>query len=232
MTIGICDDEKQQRNQLRRTIERLLQLMGECYKVDEYESGEELLAGIRTFVPDILFLDIEMTGLNGMEAARELRKNHKETILIFVTAFPDFVFQGYEVQAFHYILKPYKEEKIKEVFEKAVRESDMKKEQYYLIEQKSGIRRLLLKDIIYLKSEGRNIEAVTKEETIRFGGKLSEMEEKLPSYFQRIHNRYLVNLNFVLKLESGSVLCDAGQLPVSRAYKLDTAVSFAKILLN
>ena len=113
--IGICDDEASLRKSLRILLETKLQLMGEDYRISEYDSGEGLIANEGTAWPDILFLDIEMKQLSGMDTARLLRKKEARTILIFVTAYPDFVFQGYEVHAFHYILKPYEEHKIRNV---------------------------------------------------------------------------------------------------------------------
>lgn len=244
MEIAICDDERKLRAGLRKVIETKLQLDGIEYGIQEYESGEELLAGMEKILPDLLFLDIEMSGRNGMETARELRRKYKDTIIVFVTAYPDFVFQGYEVHAFHYILKPYKEEKIKEVLDKAMEEAGLLKEKYYLVEQKSKTLRLAFSKVVYFRSEGRNVEAVltssdegTKKvdnflESVRFYGKLSEIEEEMPVYFVRIHNRYLVNLKFVDKLEGNSVECGSISLPVSRAYKQETAVAFAKMMLN
>ena len=72
--------------------------------------------------PDILFLDIEMPGIGGMDTAKALRNLEKKMLIIFITAYPDYVFQGYEVHAFHYILKPYEKNKLKEVLENAVKE--------------------------------------------------------------------------------------------------------------
>ena len=236
MRIAICDDEKKLRNSLRRVLETQLQLDGVEYEIEDYECGEDLLAGMEHKVPDILFLDIEMSGIDGMETARELRKKYQDTVLIFVTAYPDFVFQGYEVHAFHYILKPYKEEKIREVLGKAVEETGQSMEKYYLVEQKTGTLRLPFGKVLYFKSEGRTVEAVTVGsaacESVKFYGKLGEIEEEMPSFFIRIHNRYLVNLKYVDKLEGSSLECGGQILPVSRAYKQTAAVAFAKLMLK
>lgn len=107
--------------------------------------------------PDILFLDIEMPGMGGMDTAKVLRKFDKKVLIIFVTAYPDYVFQGYEVHAFHYILKPYKKEKIKEVLESAVKELSAQQEQFYMVQQKSGTLRLSIREITYFKSDRRNV---------------------------------------------------------------------------
>lgn len=113
LEIAICDDEKKLRLDLRHVIEKELALDGVEFGLTEYESGEALLRGIRERNADIIFLDIEMGGMNGMEAARTLRKNGQPAVIIFVTSYPDFVFHGYEVRALNYILKPYQEKKDK-----------------------------------------------------------------------------------------------------------------------
>ena len=232
MTIGICDDEKELRSSLRRVIEQEAQLNGLDYKVSEYSSGEEMLKALEKDAPELLFLDIEMNGIDGMEAARAIRQTRKDTVIIFVTAYPDFVFQGYEVHAFHYILKPYKEEKIKEVFRMALEELNLQAEQYYAVEQKSGTLRLRLKEVRYFQSDRKKVIAETTEGKIEFYGKLSDIETSLPEYFIRIHNRYLVNLNYVTKVESSQCVCADEALPVSRGCKQNRAVAFAKMMLR
>ena len=114
MKIAICDDDKKLRKDLRHLIEVQLDFMAFAYEIEEYESGNCILEHMDKNEPDILFLDIEMPGMGGMDTAKVLRKFDKKVLIIFVTAYPDYVFQGYEVHAFHYILKPYKKEKIKE----------------------------------------------------------------------------------------------------------------------
>ena len=86
MTIGICDDEKELRSSLRRVIEQEAQLNGLDYKVSEYSSGKEMLKALEKDAPELLFLDIEMDGIDGMEAARAIRKTRKDTVIMFVTA--------------------------------------------------------------------------------------------------------------------------------------------------
>lgn len=233
MHIAICDDEKKLRKDLRHLIEIHLELNGVAYQIEEYESGNALIERNKTESLDILFLDIEMPGLGGMETARTLRANGKTMLIIFVTAYPDYVFQGYEVQAFHYILKPYQEYKIKEVLDNALKHLVTYENQYYIIAQKSGTLRLLLHQICFFKSDHRTISAFdcNGQET-EFYGKLDEVEHTVPSYFQRTHNRYLVNLNYITKLESMRCICNNITIPVSRAYKQPLAVAFAQMNLR
>lgn len=157
MKIAICDDDKKLRKDLRHLIEVQLDFMAFAYEIEEYESRNCILEHMDKNEPDILFLDIEMPGMGGMDTAKVLRKFDKKVLIIFVTAYLDYVFQGYEVHAFHYILKPYKKEKIKEVLESAVKELSAQQEQFYMVQQKSGTLRLSIREITYFKSDRRNV---------------------------------------------------------------------------
>ena len=153
-------------------------------------------------------------------------------LIIFVTAYPDFVFQGYEVQAFHYILKPYQEKKIRAVLHRAVEELGHSDEKYYIVEQKSGTLRLPISRVRYFKSDRRTVSASCEDGTESFYGRLDEVEAEAGAEFQRVHNRYLVNLSFVTKIEASRCICAGEEIPVSRAYKQALAVAFAKMMLK
>ncbi len=232
MEICICDDEKKMRNALRNAVETELQLNGVSCALKEFSSGEALLCSLETSEPDILFLDIEMKGLNGMETAHRLRERCRRTVIIFVTAYPDYVFQGYEVHAFHYILKPYREEKIREVLRLALEETERLEDRYFLIEQKSRSLKIPLKDIVYFRSDRKKVSAVTNGRTYEFYGKLADIESELPEYFIRIHNRYLVNLRHVTDLDASSCICGGEELPVSRPNRHSLAAAFARNMLG
>ncbi len=232
MKISICDDEREFRTALKKIIEREMELEGIACETTEYKSGEEFIRSLSSKEPDILFLDIEMGNMNGMDTAKELRKRCRSTIIIFVTAYPDFVFQGYEVHALHYILKPYKEEKIKEVLHMALEELKMSEDQYYVIEQKSTAIKLPLKSVLYFQSDRKKVKAVTLNRTEEFYDKLSDMEAKLPAYFVRCHNRYLVNLNYVERVETSVCICKGEEIPVSRGCRQELMAAFARMMLR
>lgn len=229
LKVVCCDDEKEMRKALMRIIEPELQLQGIEYQLREFSSGEELLSS-RLESIDLLFLDIEMKALDGIETAKQLRKTNQHAVIIFVTAFADFVFQGYEVKALNYILKPYGEKKIVEVLHKALDELETAQPKYFVIEQKSGITRVALKEICYFTSDRRIVTIVTAKDPITFYGKLNDLV--LPDHFLRIHNRYVVNLHYVDQVEAGSLTCNQEQLPISRKYRQSLMVSFAKNMLG
>ncbi|MCI8766343.1 DNA-binding response regulator [Lachnospiraceae bacterium] len=233
ISIGICDDEAPTRRALRTPLERKLQLLGISYRILEYDSGEALFSHPEREYLDILFLDIEMKQMNGMETAKNLRKRNSHTLLIFVTAYPDFVFQGYEVHAFHYILKPYEEHKIQAVLEQALEELGRDREPYFTLERKSGILKIPLKKVLAFSSDRRKVVIFLNDGSRPdFYGKLDEVESGLPDYFVRCHNRHLVNLNFVSALEKDRCICGALQFPVSRAFRQPLEIAFARLLLR
>ena len=129
MRIAICDDEVSMVQILEEKIKKLLP----DAVIEKYLSGEKLIAsGCK---PDVLFLDIQMPGMDGMETAKMLRQDNEDMILIFVTAEEEYVFQAFDVGAFHYLVKPFYDEKLKEVVTKAVhavkRSSDLKRRKIY-----------------------------------------------------------------------------------------------------
>ncbi len=230
--VGICDDQPEMRKPLRQILEQVLQLQGVEYLIYESESGEELTAGISCLDIDILFLDIEMRSLDGIETAKLLRRKGMKGIIIFVTAYPDFVFQGYEVHAFHYILKPYRKEKIEEVLRQALHELDLSKEQYFIIEQKARVIRIPLSQTIAFQSDRRKVEALLEEGFVDFYGRIDEVYRELPSCFIRIHNRYIVNLNYVTTLEKNRCILGSRSFPVSRAFRQELETAFAMAMLK
>ncbi|MDO4273256.1 MAG: LytTR family DNA-binding domain-containing protein [Eubacteriales bacterium] len=233
LEIAICDDEKQLRTCLGKILEQELDLNGYDHRITEYASGEELIRSLPVRQHDIYFLDIEMAELDGVATAKEIRRKDTLSEIIFVTSYPDFVFQGYEVQALNYILKPYKKEKILEVLHTALTRMGKLKEDVFMLEQRGSSCRIVLDKVLYFFSERHCVTVVTTDETRSFPGKLTEVEEGLPEYFIRIHNRYLVNLKHVEAVSGSAViLSDQNQLPVSRSCKQELAIAFARRMLG
>jgi DNA-binding LytR/AlgR family response regulator len=231
LRIALCDDEKIYRSDLKKMVQIELELSGINHRICEFERGEALLAALSGETYDIIFLDIEMDGLNGMETARKIRLVDTHAVIIFVTSHSDFVFQGYEVRALNYILKPYEKERILEALHLALNEQTHDPEQYYLIEQRSGTIRLALSQIHYFFSDKRSVTAVTDGQAHIFYGKIGDVEQETPAEFVRIHSRYLINLRYLTEIKGSTAVVAQEELPVSRAYKQTLATAFARQLL-
>lgn len=228
----LCDDEKIYRKDLNQILSRELDLTGINYKITEFTSGEDLLSSLKPAGSQILFLDIEMDGINGIETAKKLRSLQNYGQIIFVTSHPDFVFQGYEVRALNYIMKPYVPEKILSVLHTALEELELSADKYFFLEQRSGSIRIPFDTIQYFFSEKRLIHLVTTTKTYTFYEKLSSLEEQLCGAFVRIHNRYLIHLKYLEQIDGSQAVVSGIPLPVSRAYRTSLSIAFANYMLK
>lgn len=232
LKLAVCDDEKVFRSDLKRILGMELDLCGIDYHITEFASGEALIAGLEKTDCQLLFLDIEMKGMDGVAAARKLREMKRQMEIIFVTSYADFVFQGYEVRALNYILKPYEPERIASVLHTALEALDIDAEKYYVIEQKGGSIRVPLSTVKYFSSDRRTVHAVTTDREYTFYEKLSDLEAELPDTFVRIHNRYLVHLKYLDAVRQNTAVVDGKELPVSRSCKSELSIAFAKYMLQ
>lgn len=234
LRIAICDDEKTQRKRLREITEAYVELQGRRCEIQEFESGEALLMELsgKGTQYDLVFLDIEMKALNGIDTARELRTYSTESILIFVTGFTDYVFQGYEVRALNYILKPYDGEKIRAVLKQALALLQKEQEPFYVVTNGGGTYKVRFRDIFYFQSDRRKIRLCAKGGAYEFYGKLDEIQEMLPDSFVRVHQRYLVNMALAEGMEGMQLLMGGEKIPVSRQRQQETMIAFAKSMLG
>lgn len=234
LNVCICDDEKIQRSELKSIISTQLELKGIDFSIHECENGEslELMLIKDNNYFDIIFLDVEMDGINGVETARKIRELNDKVVIIFITGFSDYVFDGYEVKALNYILKPYKNEKIVDVLFQALKQVENIQHDFFIVQLNSNSYKISLRNIIYFVSDKRKIKVITKENTYEFYAKLDDIEKEMPSYYVRIHNRYLVNLNFVGAIENNYADANGEKLPISRTRYQEVMIAFAKSMLS
>lgn len=209
MRIAICDDEVSVVQILEEKIKKLLPDAA----IEKYLSGDELIASGSK--PDILFLDIQMPGMDGMETARLLRQNNESMILIFVTAAQEYVFQAFDVGAFHYLVKPFSDEKLKEVVTKAVhavkRGSGLEEDEKFIMVQAAGShRKVFLRDIVYAEVYNRKVIIHTRNTDIEYYGKLQELSDMAGADFFRTHRAYLVHFKYVEKYNANCVTMENG----------------------
>ncbi len=215
MKIAVCEDEIEVQKMLAESIQKICPNAA----ILCYLSGEAFLEADEQI--DILFLDIQMPGKNGMETARALRKRGMDTILIFVTAIEEYVFQAFDVGAFHYLVKPFEQEKFAEVLRNAIKqkinqkanETEFpKKESPCLMITTDGKHLTVnLKDIVYAEVFNRKIIIHTMDAEIEYYGKMKELEQKAGELFYRSHRAYLVNLEYITKYNATTIWLEKGQ---------------------
>jgi len=206
--IAVVDDEKIIREQIRKLAEKKRM---ESW-VDTYSSGEEFLIAKKDY--DIIFLDIQMDGMNGIEVAKKIREGNAESVLIFITGIKEYVFEAFDVSAFHYLLKPIEEKKFCEVLERAVAEAEKLcrrgTEQLFI---KTRNRNIILNQssILYIENRGKKVEIHTIEDVIEMYAAMRELEKQLGAGFYRCHRGYLVNMAFITEYSSDNITLQNGE---------------------
>ncbi len=169
---------------------------------------------------DIVFMDIEMPFMNGMDAAAEFRKYNRDAILIFATRATKYAVRGYAVDAIGYLVKPIGKKAFSEVFEKAVRlYRDQTRQQTLVIKVKDGITKVAIDRILYIEAASHQLNIVTDDEVYQVWSGLDKMKEQLPEEFVACHRGYIVNLKHVDSAKKDG-LCIVGRpellIPISR----------------
>lgn len=233
LRIAICDDEAEARDALRFLLENIL-YEGEEKIVYEFTAGKNAAGWLRNHPGeiDLLFLDVEMNGKNGMETAKEIREFNSELQIVFVTGFTDYVFDGYQVGALDYVIKPVKKERLIQVIERVRTLEKKQKDQVFCLKNQDGTYRFSYRKIDFFYSDKRIVTLVTEGKEYPFYGKLDEVEEQLKDKFVRIHQRYLVNPWKVDYIEKEQVCIGENRLPVSRGMKKDALSRIAHAMLE
>ena len=203
LRIAVCDDEKAIRDDLTRLAEKALS----SPEIKVFSSGEAFLSDANSY--DIVLLDIEMPGENGLEIAREIRRRSRETVIIFITGYEAYMPDAFDVQAFHYLLKPVREEKLREVLSRAAKEIERVKsdaERYILLKSSGISRKIFLDNIIFLESNNKKVIVhLSDGSVLESYKKMDDMEHILGSAFFRCHRGYIINLKHIVSYSADEV---------------------------
>lgn len=203
LEIAVVDDEKA----IREHICALIKKQQPGSHIEAYTAGEELLASQKRF--DLVFLDIQMEGMNGIEAAKKLREQQTDTVLVFITGIKDYVFDALDLYAFQYLLKPIDERKFAKALERAAREAASKKERRVLFIKSRNLT-LDQSEILYIESRAKKAEIHTARQTIEIYAAMDELEGQLGEEFYRCHRAYLVNMDCITEYDSQSITLTNG----------------------
>ncbi|GAA0866451.1 LytTR family DNA-binding domain-containing protein [Paraclostridium tenue] len=217
--IAICDDEYIHRKILIKYIEKLF--LSELYEVLEFSSGEELLGNYPRKL-DILLLDIQMLGINGLETAKKIRLFDTNVTIIFTTAISDFMQEGYEVRAFRYLLKPIKYSDFSKHLIQCKNEILNNKEKYISIKEIDEGKTIIIpvNSILYVEMECRITLIHTDSKIYKTRESIKNFENELKKYsFYRCHRAYLINLYKISSIGKNIAIIKGNEVLVSR-YKV------------
>ncbi len=233
LRIAICDDESDARDALRFALEKVMDEKNEQIAY-EFSNGKNAIHWLKNHPGevDLLFLDIEMEPIDGMSVAKEIRTFDNSIILVFVTGYTDYVFDGYAVNAMDYIVKPINTNRLQSLISRVREAIHQITDSHLVFHNTLGTYRIKQEDILYLYSDKRLIYVVLDEKEISFYGRLDNLERTLDAYFVRIHQRYLVNGKKVSFIGSDFINIKDINLPLSRSQKNYATSELAKIMLG
>lgn len=213
---AVCDDHPADRDYVSGLIREWNQKAKIPLQTESYPSAEAFLfAYEENKDTDILFLDIEMGDMSGVELAKRLRRKGAGLQIVFITGYMEYIGEGYDVEALHYLLKPVTAEKLHAVLDRAM-ERLKTREHEILLSLPDSVVRLPLYEIRYLEVR-KNYVTIHGEEEYCVKRSLNELAAELDESFCRIQRSYIVNLRFVKKVTKTEVILkDGAVLPLSR----------------
>lgn len=214
--IAIVDDREEDRRILQQMVDSWSLCIDCPVQTDTFASAEEFLFVFEdASAYDMLLLDIEMPGMNGVDLAKKIRLKDELLQIIFITGYSDYIAEGYDVSALHYLLKPVAELKLKEVLNRAAARIQ-KNEEMMTVVKEGEIIRIPLHDIRYVDVYSNYVTIHCKEE-VSVKKTLSSMEQELDERFYRIGRSVIVNLTWIRQANREQILLKDGMiLPIPR----------------
>lgn len=225
--VAIVDDDPLQLNLLNNMITIAGDKIGYSIQSTLFESGEAFLFALED-LPDlnIVFLDIQMKDINGMEVARKIRENNQELTLVFITAFVEYALDGYSVNALDYILKPISQEKINSILNRYIDQTPTEST-YILVDYQQTQLKLNLDDLLYLEAAKHQTIINLEQESLRVNLPFSHIATLVDERFIRTHRSYMVNLSHITQLSKQSVrLTNNETIPISKRLSKVIQASF------
>lgn len=216
MKLVICDDDPADIDYVTGLVGEWKRQTGTGVEILSFPSAEALLfAWEENRDMDILLLDIEMGEMSGVKLARRLRRDGAQMQIVFITGYMDYIAEGYDVEALHYLLKPVTGERLGQVLNRAMERIRTREHMLWLTLQ-DGVVRLSVYEIRYLEVM-RNYTTVHGTEDYSVKRSLNDLESELDESFYRIHRSFIVNLRFVKRITRTEVILkDGTALPLSR----------------
>ncbi|SMC35066.1 two component transcriptional regulator, LytTR family [Oscillospiraceae bacterium] len=219
MKIAICDDEKTFLKELEEKIYKIIPRL-DC-DVEPFSCGEDLLSSSMAF--DIIFLDIEMQGMDGMSCARKIRQTDKNIPIVFLTSHTEMAVEGYEVSAFRFLQKPVDDTKLQNTLQDLIR---IKIQSRSVIVKYEGEEVVVVpSEVLFIESDNNNVRIKTVSGTCSTRMKITDAIELLNGpcdTIRRVHRCTAVNLQHVSRIrDREAVLDDGSVIGISRSYYQD-----------
>lgn len=216
INIAICDDEEVVLHSVKKLVHQFFDKRNIEIGVSLFTSGEELVKSKKEI--DLLFLDIQMKDMDGMETARKMRNKNYKGFLIFITVLKEMVFQSFEVQAFAYLLKPIQNADFVKTMERVLQSMKNAEDAKLLVQRGVESRIISFDEIVFCEIIDRKVYLHLKAgDIIDYYDKMENLETKLDDRFFRCHRSYFINLQYLISYKNGvASMTGNHQVPVSR----------------
>ena len=216
----ICDDERSQREHLKKLVTDWGRLHLYALEIKEFDSAEAFLFDYEADAStDLLLLDIQMKQMDGVTLAKSLRLKNNHIQIVFITGYAEFISEGYEVSALHYLMKPVSAEKLYSVLDRAAAILSQP-QRSAVFDSENGRIRIFTDDIILAEAFAHEVELTMKiGEKQRVKAGISEVEKALGSRFFKCHRSYLAGLKYIRRVSRNSVQLENGvEIPLARGF--------------
>lgn len=226
---AICDDDQTDAGYVEELLTDWAKERGYMVATDWFPSAESFLFHyVENKAYDILLLDIEMGETDGVALAKKVRQEDESVQIVFITGYPDYIGEGYEVAALHYLMKPVDKGKLFMVLDRAVTNLHKGRRAVVLPIDGESVK-VPVEEIQYVEAFSHSVSVVTTKGIYEFRKSLSEMEILLGEDFVRCHRSYLVGLRAMSGLSKQKVTLDSGiELPLSRSASASVHKAFVK----
>ncbi|MFR4161592.1 MAG: LytR/AlgR family response regulator transcription factor [Paraclostridium sordellii] len=214
--IVICEDDNLQRNEINSFISEIFSEISNNIKIFEFSSAEEVIESKLEGI-DIYFLDIQMDNLNGMDLAKEIRKQNETSKIIFITSLLEHVQDGYVVKAYRYLIKPIKYEDLKEHILSCISDIIKERENFIIIKENGITYKVNTKEITYIEIIKKDITIHTIYKKYNIKNRIKNLEKELNMYnFFRCHKSYLINMEYIDFIGKDNLMIKGAEIPVSK----------------
>lgn len=232
LSIAICEDTQAESEYITMLINRWSAMRNHPLSIDTFRNAESFLFAFENAnsIPEILLLDIQMPGMDGVTLAKKVREKNSTVQIVFITGIPDFISEGYEVEALHYLLKPIKEEKFFGVLDRAVNKRN-RNSSLILLPKTGGDVRIPESDILYAEVVSHTITLYCTHYSETFNMRLSDMETLLGKNFYKCHRSFIVSMACIRRITRSAILLDCGkEIPISRGLYEKASEAFMQYL--
>ena len=226
MKIAVCEDEKVIAEELASQVQKFVNESNLEADIDIYYDCEKFTAAASVY--DLALLDIMFDGKNGIDAARELRNRGLKTTIIFITSYSEYVYEGYEVGAFRFLLKPIDENSLKQAITSFV--TAYKEKSYILVPVNKKTLNISLEKVMYIEASEKHSIVRCLDESYQTSKSISDFQAEINSLrFFRTHRRFLVNMKYISEIDGNIITLSNGEkVEISRR----NVANFNKCYMN